>query len=93
MMTYGDTKVALVGASTPESFTKSTPAYFQDANGNYIYSFCEDESGQKLYDQIQSSVNAARADGANYVILVGHLGENGTTERWSSEDVYKRQGK
>ncbi len=28
----------------------------------------------KLYDQIQSSVNAARADGANYVILVGHLG-------------------
>ena len=89
MMTYGDTKVALVGASTPESFTKSTPAYFQDANGNYIYSFCEDESGQKLYDRIQSSVDAARADGANYVILVGHLGENGTTERWSSDSIIK----
>ena len=88
-MTYGDTKVALVGASTPESFTKSTPAYFQDANGNYIYSFCEDESGQKLYDRIQSSVDAARADGANYVILVGHLGENGTTERWSSDSIIK----
>lgn len=89
MMIYGDTKVALVGASTPESFTKSTPAYFQDANGNYIYSFCEDESGQKLYDRIQSSVDAARADGANYVILVGHLGENGTTERWSSDSIIK----
>lgn len=87
MMEFGGTKVAFVGASTPESFTKSTPAYFQDANGSYIYSFCEDESGQKLYGQIQSSVDAARAEGANYVILVGHLGENGTTERWSSDQV------
>ena len=31
MFTFGDVKVALVGASTPESFTKSTPSYFQDA--------------------------------------------------------------
>lgn len=30
MQNYGDTKVAFVGISTPESFTKSTPAYFQD---------------------------------------------------------------
>lgn len=89
IMAYGDTKVAFVGASTPESFTKSTPAYFQDANGNYLYSFCEDESGQKLYAQIQSCVDAARAEGANFVILVGHLGENGTTERWSSDSVVK----
>lgn len=84
---YGDTKVAFVGASTPESFTKSTPAYFQDENGAYIYGFCEDESGEKLYSQIQQSVDAARAEGANYVILVGHLGENGTTERWTSDRV------
>lgn len=89
MMTFGDTKVAFVGASTPESFTKSTPAYFQDAAGNYIYGFCEDESGQKLYAQIQSSVDAARAEGASYVILVGHLGENGVTGRWSSDQVIK----
>ena len=34
-------------------------------------------------------MDAARADGANYVILVGHLGENGTTERWSSDSVIK----
>jgi 5'-nucleotidase/UDP-sugar diphosphatase len=89
IFTYGDTKVAFVGATTPESFTKSTPAYFQDGNGNYIYGFCEDENGQKLYDQIQSSVNSAKAEGANYVILVGHLGENGTTDRWTSDNVIK----
>ncbi|WP_312446135.1 bifunctional UDP-sugar hydrolase/5'-nucleotidase [Lacrimispora sp.] len=89
IFTYGDTKVAFVGATTPESFTKSTPAYFQDGNGNYIYGFCEDENGQRLYNQIQSSVNSAKAEGANYVILVGHLGENGTTDRWTSDNVIK----
>ena len=87
MFTFGDVKVALVGASTPESFTKSTPSYFQNENGTYVYGFCEDESGESLYAKIQSSVDAARNDGAAYVILVGHLGENGTTERWSSDAV------
>lgn len=87
IFTYGDTKVAFVGVTTPESFTKSTPAYFQDAQGNYIYSFCEDESGQRLYRQIQASVEAARSQGADYVILAGHLGENGVTQKWSSTAV------
>ena len=32
----GGQKIAFVGVTTPESFTKSTPAYFQDENGNYI---------------------------------------------------------
>lgn len=89
IFTYGATKVAFVGATTPESFTKSTPAYFQDASGNYVYSFCEDETGQKLYTQIQAAVDSAKAEGANYVILVGHLGENGTTERWTSDNIIK----
>ena len=87
MFTYGDTQVAFVGVTTPESFTKSTPAYFQDSQGNYIYSFCEDESGQKLYNQVQASVDAARTEGADYVILAGHLGENGITQKWSSANV------
>ena len=87
MIAYGDTKIAYVGVSTPESFTKSTPAYFQDSAGNYIYTFCEDESGQGLYNQIQASVDAARNEGADYVILVGHLGETGVTDRWSSVNV------
>lgn len=89
MMDYGDTQVAFVGASTPESFTKSTPTYFQDANGNYIYGFCEDESGQALYNQVQVTVDAANAQGADYVILVGHLGNEGVSGQWSSEAVIK----
>ena len=89
IFSFGDTDVALVGVCTPESFTKSTPAYFQDGNGNYIYGFCEDDSGEKLYDAVQSAVDSARGAGADYVIAVGHLGNEGITDRWSSESVIK----
>lgn len=89
MFTYGDTRVAFVGVSTPESFTKSTPAYFQDGNGNYLYGFCEDESGQALYNQIQAAVDGARGQGAEVVILVGHLGNEGVSGQWTSEQIIK----
>ena len=87
IMEFGDTKVAFVGAATPESFTKSTPVYFQDNAGNYLYGFCEDETGEALYRQIQSAVDSARAEGAEYVILAAHLGGNYVTERWNSQQV------
>ena len=86
MITYGDIDVAYVGVCTPESFTKSTPAYFQDKNGNYLYSFCEDESGQRLYQQVQNAVNAAREAGAEYVIAVAH-------EKTRVKKVKNQQGK
>lgn len=89
MITYGDTQVAFVGVSTPESFTKSTPTYFQDANGNYLFGFCEGENGQALYNQVQVTVDAALAQGADYVIAVGHLGNIGVSGEWSSEAVIK----
>ena len=44
IMQYEDTKVAFIGASTPESLTTSTPTFFQNEKGQYIYSFCEDKS-------------------------------------------------
>lgn len=87
IMEFGDTKVAFVGAATPESFTKSTPVYFQDNAGNYLYGFCEDETGEALYRQIQSAVDSAREEGAEYVILAAHLGGNYVTERWNSQQV------
>ena len=88
ILTYdGDVDVAYVGITTPESFTKSTPAYFQDEEGNNLYSFCEDESGQALYDNVQASVDAALAEGADYVIAVGHLGVDPSSAPWRSTDV------
>ena len=75
IFTYGDVKVAFVGACTPESITKSTPSYFMDDSGNYIYGFQEDVTGEKLAASILKAVDAARAEGVDYVIVVGHLGE------------------
>ena len=86
---YGGTKVAFVGITTPESFVKSTPAYFQDDNGNFIYNLSEDKDGTALYQAVQTTVNAAKAEGAKYVVAIAHLGMEGTTEYWTSEAVIK----
>ncbi len=87
MLQFGDTKVAFVGATTPGTLISSTPAFFQDGQGNYLYGFNEDETGRKLYKALQKSINAARENGADYVFLVGHLGLNGSIEYWNSENV------
>lgn len=87
MLQFGDTKVAFVGATTPGTLISSTPAFFQDGQGNYLYGFNEDETGRKLYKALQKSINAARENCADYVFLVGHLGLNGSIKYWNSESV------
>ena len=83
----GDWKVAFVGVSTPETFTKSTPTYFQDEEGNYIYSFCQGEDGAKLYAAVQKAVDDARAEGADYVFALSHLGTDGSSVPYTSSDL------
>ena len=83
----GEKTVAFVGITTPEVFTKSTPTYFQDADGNYIYSFCEGNNGQDLYDAVQKAIDDAKAKGADYVVAVGHLGIDGESSPWTSKEV------
>jgi len=89
MVEYGDKKVAFVGIATPETFFKSTPTYFQDANGNYIYSFCEGNDGKALYEAVQKAVDAAKKEGADYIIAIGHLGTDEASKPWTSTDVIK----
>ena len=80
----GGHKIAFVGVTTPETLATSTPKYFQDDKGKFIYGFSEDDSGAKIYAAIQKAVDAAKAEGAEYVIVVGHLGVNGSIPKWSS---------
>lgn len=82
-----DLDVAYVGITTPETLTKSRPASFQDGTGAYVYGFCEDATGEALYASVQGAVDAARAQGADYVVAVGHLGRTGITDRWTSDAV------
>lgn len=84
---YGDVQIAYVGISTPETLSKSTPVYFQDDNGNYIYDFCQGDNGRELYDRVQDTVDEARAEGADYVIALAHLGEDLLSTPWMSTEV------
>lgn len=84
MKNVGGRKIAFVGICTPETYTKSSPAYFQDENGNFLYSFCE---GDSFYQTIQQTVDDARAAGADYVVAVGHTGIEGSTEEWKSVSI------
>lgn len=83
---YGDTKVAFVGVSTPESITKSTPAYFMDENGEIVYSFCS-ESGEALCSNVQETVDKCRKEGADYVIALTHLGDDEASAPFRSTDL------
>ena len=80
-------KISFVGISTPKTITTSTPTYFQDGNGNYIYGFMQDDTGEKLYTAVQSAVDAARKEGAKYVIAMAHLGIEADCQPWTSSDV------
>ena len=87
IMNLGGKKVGFVGVTTPETLVTSTPKFFQDATGKFVYGFSEDETGEKVYKAVQTAVDNARRDGAEYVFLVGHLGTDGSIPRWSSSAV------
>ena len=75
MLTCGDTKVAFVGVDTPTTFSKSGIHDLIDDLGNPMYDFKQDESGEPLVACIQESIDEAREEGADYVILLSHLGD------------------
>ena len=87
VITLGGVKVGFVGIDTPETFFKSTPTYFQDSTGKYIYTFSEGNEGRDLYNAVQKAVDGARAEGAEYVVALAHLGEEGSTAEWTSSAV------
>ncbi len=81
-------KIAFIGVTTPTAITGSSPKFFQDENGNYIYDLLQkDNTGQAVYDAIQKSADDARAEGADYVILLGHLGMSAAVKPWDYASV------
>lgn len=83
----GGMRIAFVGVTTPETLTKTTPAYFMDAGkSRYIYDFCNGSDGKQLYDAVQYSINKAKLI-ADYVIGLGHLGVDPFSAPWTSSEV------
>ena len=83
----GGRKLAFIGITTPETFTKTTPAYFQDDMGNYIYGISAGNDGAALYADVQATIDAVKAEGADMVIALGHLGDDPASQPWTSEEV------
>ena len=80
-------KIGFIGVTTPETLTKDTPKNFQDDKGNFIYSFMEDGTGEKLYAAVQTAADDARKAGADYVIAIAHLGNEASSSPYNYADV------
>ena len=87
MLESGGKKLAFVGITTPETISASTPAYFQDTDGNYIYGIGGGADGSVLYASVQAAIDEAMAAGADYIIALGHLGVDASSGPWISRNV------
>ena len=67
-------KIAFIGVTTPKTLTSSSPANFIDENGETVYGFMQDETGELLWQTIQKNVDDVREQGADYVFLMCHIG-------------------
>ena len=87
LVEFDGVKIGFVGVTTPKTLTSSTPKYFQDDSGKFVYGFMQDETGEGVYNAVQSAVDAARAEGAQYVIVMGHIGNEETCAPWTYADI------
>ena len=71
LRTVGGRTLAFVGVATPKTISRQLQDVFYDADGHLKYSFCEDS----LVETVQSNVDKARAEGADFVIVISHLGD------------------
>ena len=83
----GGVKIGFVGVTTPYTLRSSTPRYFMDDEGNFIYGFLQEESGEDLYNAVQKAVDEVRAEGADYVVVLAHLGNETECIPWMYSDV------
>lgn len=82
--TYGLTKVGFIGVVTPKSIGSSTPSNFKE-NGKFVVDLKGGKNGQELFDAVQQSVDCCIAAGANYVIVLSHLGTNASHAPFNSK--------
>lgn len=80
---YGNRKVAYVGVLTPETEKTGEPYAFRDEIGQPISTLNE----HGYIAMVQQSVDAARSEGADYVVLLSHMGEDVWDNVWNSNDL------
>lgn len=87
LIDYGNVTVGFIGVMTPSSIASSSLTVFEDEHGNVIYDFFGESEETDLYAVIQKNVNDCISKGADYVILLTHLGDTKNYAPYSSKDV------
>ena len=72
----GDLKIGFVAAVTPNTFTQTSIRNIVNEVGEPMYDFLADDTGDRLCDALQKYIDEVRANGADYVILLAHLGSD-----------------
>ena len=67
---YGNKRIAFVGTTTPETMRSEAYSFF-DKDQKQIY----DLQTNKCYALVQQAADNARSEGADYVVVLSHLGE------------------
>ncbi len=80
---YGPVKVAYIGLTTANTLTSTAPSNFQDAEGKRIYDFMNNQ----LATQTNQTVQKARSEGADYVVLIAHLGDGPVPDCKNALDI------
>lgn len=83
----GGNKIAFVGICTPSTLISTSPKSFRNEKGEFIYDFCQEGNGEKLYAAVQKAVDDAKGADADYVIALAHLGIEEVDAGYTSYDV------
>lgn len=87
IFTTGERKVAFVGITTPTTLLSLSPNNFYDSKTNEFANFMGGNNGEFLYESVQKAVDAAKEEGADYVIALSHLGNETQCFPWRAVDV------
>ena len=80
---FGKTKIAFIGAATPGTFYTETGAFFE--GDKQIYDLREKDFNEVM----QRTVDQARKEGARYVVVLSHLGEDPDRSGVNSHEMIK----
>ena len=83
MVEAGEKKIGFIGILTPLTFSKTYLSSLRESDGTPIYNFLSNK--EELYTTIQGEIDKLRSEGANYVILLTHVGMN--VEEYTSNDI------
>ena len=83
---YGEVDIAFLGFTTTTTSTLVASRTFLDEDGQIAYGF----SRPTFYEKAQYQIDQARKDGADYVVVLSHLGDSDRGEHPSSVSLIAR---